>query len=80
MNGMTANKQAYAIDLTRYSVGEMRIGPDSRGPSKCLKCQRTFRSGEVWQRFKSARDPEFGSYFIGVHAQCPARPGRQDKS
>ena len=76
MNGRVANKQAHTIDLTQYSVGEMRVGPDPRGPAKCLKCQQAFRSGEVWQRFKSVPDPEFGSYSIGVHAKCPARVGR----
>ncbi len=73
MNGRATKNQATIIDLTQYSVGEMRVGPDPRGPSRCLKCQQAFRSGEVWQRFKSASDPEFGAYFIGVHAQCRAR-------
>lgn len=63
--------KALKIDLSQYSVGELRVGPDLRGPSKCLKCQQPFKTGEVWQRMQSPRDPEFGSYTIGVHAKCP---------
>lgn len=61
------------IDLTGYTVHEVRIGPNVRGPRKCLKCNQTFKAGEVWQRMKSPPDPEYGSYFIGVHTQCPTR-------
>lgn len=73
MNGNATSKQVLTNRLTQHTLGEMRIGPDPRGPSKCLKCHQTFQSGEVWQRIQSPPDPEFGSYFIGVHVQCPAR-------
>lgn len=71
MNGNGTSKPVLTIDLRRYSIGEMRIGPDTRGPSRCLKCHQTFRPGEVWQRIKSPPDPDYGSYFIGVHSKCP---------
>lgn len=75
MHGNGTTKQVLTIDLTQYSVGEVRIGPDLRGPSKCLKCHQAFKAGETWQRIKSPPDPEYGSYFIGIHSRCPvAKP------
>lgn len=73
MNGNGISKQSLTIDLRIYSVGEIRVGPDSRGPSRCLKCQQVFKQGEVWQRMKSPPDPEYESYFVGVHSKCPTR-------
>ncbi len=65
--------KALTIDLTQYTVYEVRVGPDTRGPSKCNKCNQTFKVGEIWQRMKSPPDRDYGSYFIGVHCKCPTR-------
>lgn len=73
MNGNGAREHVLTIDLSQYSIGEVRVGPDPRGPSRCLKCHQSFKAGEVWQRMKSPPDPEYGSYAIGVHAKCPTR-------
>lgn len=66
-------QQALTIDLTRFTAHEIRVGPDRRGPAKCLQCHQAFKAGEVWQRMKSLPDPEYGSYYIGVHSKCPTQ-------
>lgn len=63
--------QSVTIDLRAYTEPELCVGPKAGGPTRCLKCNRTFKVGEIWQRLKSPPDPEFGSYFIGVHLKCP---------
>lgn len=39
---------------------EFRVGPDPRGPAKCLRCHQPFRVGESWKRLTSPPDPKFG--------------------
>ncbi len=65
--------QTLTIDLTCFTAHEVRIGPDHRGPTKCIQCNKLFKASEVWQRMKSPPDPKFGSYFIGVHSRCPTQ-------
>lgn len=75
MNGrgtkQTVLSKLLALDLSHYSVIEIQVGPDPRGPKRCLQCQQEFKPGEVWRRVQSPPDPEYGSYFIGVHGKCP---------
>jgi hypothetical protein len=68
-----AMTQALTIDLTKYTIHAVHVGPKLRGPKRCIRCSQPFKTGEIWQRMKSLPDPEFGSYFIGVHSQCPTR-------
>lgn len=72
MNAKSMTK-VLEIDLIKYAAHEVCFGPHPRGPNKCIKCDQVFRPGEMWQRMKSPPDPEYGSYFIGVHCKCPAR-------
>lgn len=62
-----------AADLSHYTVIEILVGPDSRGPTRCFHCQQTFKPGESWRRIQSPPDPEYGSYFVGIHFQCPTQ-------
>lgn len=61
------------IDPAKYKTHEVCFGPHARGPARCIKCNEPFKLGEMWQRMKSPPDPEYGSYFIGTHCQCPTR-------
>lgn len=75
MNSKGISKQLLTTDPRNYANAEVRVGPDTRGPSKCLKCHQVFKRGEVWQRIKSPPDPVLGSYYIGIHGKCPvAKP------
>lgn len=49
---------------------QFRVGPDPRGPKRCLRCHQPFKKGETWQRQTSPSDPKFGSYAIGIHDRC----------
>lgn len=49
---------------------ECHVGPGDSGPSLCLACQRPFREGEVWLRYTSPPDPEWGVYIFGLHEEC----------
>lgn len=69
-NGMNQTRK---INLALFTGHEVCVGPDRRGPNKCLQCDQPFKTGEVWQRLKSPPDPEYGSYFIGVHTKCPTQ-------
>ena len=51
-------------------VIEIMKGPSAKGPKRCLLCQESFKCGELWLRYTSARDPRYGSYSIGVHEKC----------
>lgn len=58
------------IDLSRHVLIEYLVGPSLSGPSKCIKCHRSFKAGEPWRRLTSPVDPQLGSYRVGVHTAC----------
>ena len=62
--------QANQVKTQDVGKTEQVIGPDPRGPKKCLHCHQPFLAGEVWSRVTSPKDPEFGSYVIGIHEAC----------
>ena len=64
-------RKLLALDLRQYPITEVQVGPDPRGPVRCLRCQREFKSGEVWRRMTSAADPKYGRYTVGLHNKCP---------
>jgi len=68
----TVLSQLLTLDLSDYDIIEIQVGPDPRGPVRCLQCQQAFKPGEVWRRLKSPPDPEFGSYAVGIHSKCPS--------
>jgi len=70
MNTRAGVQSPLTIDLSQYNVTEIRMGPDPRGPARCIHCQQVFKSGETWWRLKSRPDPQFGSYFVGIHERC----------
>lgn len=77
MNGKGTKQSVFSkllkMDPRDYTIIEIIVGPDSRGPARCLQCQQAFQPGEMWRRMKSPFDPEYGSYFIGIHSKCPTR-------
>jgi hypothetical protein len=71
MSAKLASKQMSPMKAqTDYGVTEFRVGPDSRGPKRCLKCGQPFKVGEPWQRMTSPTDPELGAYSVGIHDRC----------
>ena len=59
--------------VTRVPNGgsiELFVGPQPRGPKRCLKCGKEIKNGQVWRRYTSPPDPEFGSYSVAVHEAC----------
>lgn len=81
MNGkqtkQTVLSKLLKLDLSDYSIVEIQVGTDPKGPVRCLQCQQPFRPGEIWRRLKSPPDPEYGSYTVGVHSRCPTAPAAQ---
>lgn len=59
------------LDLSQYPITEIQVGPDPRGPVRCLRCQQMLKPGEVWRRMMSAADPQYGRYTVGIHNKCP---------
>ncbi len=49
---------------------ELMVGPSPKGPKRCLHCRKPFEKGEVWHRYTSPPDPDYGTYSYGVHDQC----------
>lgn len=78
MNGkgtkQTVLSKLLRADLSQYTIIEIVVGPDARGPARCLQCQQAFKPGEMWRRLKSPPDPKFGSYAVGIHSKCPTIP------
>ena len=58
------------VEAVKIVTVEYLMGPDQRGPDKCLHCQLLFQEGEVWRRYTAPPDPEYGTYSIGVHNAC----------
>lgn len=67
----TVLRKLLALDLSQYPITEIQVGPDPRGPVRCLRCQRVFKFGEVWRRMTSGADPQYGRYTVGIHNKCP---------
>jgi uncharacterized protein with PIN domain len=65
----TQKNEAHASAQPKAAV-DLRVGPDRRGPQRCLKCRQLFKPGESWKRMTSPPDPTFGSYSIGIHERC----------
>lgn len=78
MNGKRTKQKVWrkllARDLSQYPITEVQVGPDQRGPTRCLRCRRRFKQGEVWRRMTSAADPKYGRYTVGIHNKCPTTP------
>lgn len=64
-------RKLLTLDLGQYAITEIQVGPDPRGPTRCLQCHQTFKAGEVWRRMTSPADPQYGRYSVGVHSKCP---------
>ncbi len=45
----------------------------SNGPTRCIQCGEPFKKGEPWRRLESERDPEHGSYSVGIHDRCEGK-------
>lgn len=76
MNGKAIGNKTLVITHNEFSVSELRIGPDPRGPAKCIRCHQAFKVGEEWRRMKSPPDPDYAAYCIGVHARCLAHKSK----
>jgi hypothetical protein len=56
---------------------EFRVGPDPRGPARCIHCRQPFKKGEAWKRMTSPPDPKLGAYSFGIHDRCSQALGMQ---
>jgi hypothetical protein len=56
--------------LSNRTTIQFMIGPNPKGPQRCLRCRQPFKQGEAWQRYTSPPDPIHGSYAIGIHDRC----------
>ncbi len=63
----TPNQKRHAPQRTE----QLHIGALPKGPQCCIQCLKPFKPGEAWRKLTSPTDPEFGSYSVGVHVQCP---------
>jgi len=58
------------IQPHQYTTIEYMMGPNRKGPKRCLHCHKPFKQGETWQRHTSPKDPKLGSYVVGIHSAC----------
>ena len=58
------------VEATKIVTVEYLMGPDEKGPERCIHCYRLFQEGEVWRRYTAPPDPECGTYSIGVPDAC----------
>jgi hypothetical protein len=72
MNGKrtTTMPKLAQIMKEEHAIMELCVGPDQRGPVKCIRCHEPFKPGESWRRMTSPPDPVYGAYAIGVHKKC----------
>lgn len=49
---------------------QLFVGPQPRGPRRCIKCGKEFKNGQVWRRLTAPDDPQHGTYSIGIHEAC----------
>jgi hypothetical protein len=73
-NKILTRQKESAVDTTKATAIEFRVGPDARGPRRCLHCGQDFKPGETWKRVTSAVDPELGAYSFGIHDACDQSP------
>jgi len=62
-------KRSAAIVPTDNTL-QLFVGPQPRGPKRCIKCGKEFKNGQVWRRLTAPDDPQHGTYSIGIHEAC----------
>lgn len=77
MNIKTKMPTLAKLKRETYAIIEFRVGPDPRGPVKCIECEQAFKSGDRWRRMTAPPDPVFGTYSMGVHIKCPTQKSAQ---
>lgn len=50
--------------------GKTMLAPHPSGPMRCLVCAHPFEKGQVWRLCRSSKDPDSGSYAVGIHEEC----------
>ncbi len=70
MNQVITQQLTEQNSATKVITIEYLIGPDAKGPQRCIHCYRHFRQGEMWRRYIAPPDPECGTYSFGVHDAC----------
>ncbi|MBM3129763.1 MAG: hypothetical protein FJ009_14210 [Chloroflexi bacterium] len=63
-------KRGNVLRPHQYSTIEYMSGPSRKGPKRCLRCHKSIKQGEPWQRVTSPADPKYGSYVVGIHTNC----------